>query len=121
MLGHGFGVASRVCTVWKPSFCFLLLMCFCWLAVRAVAGLARPLVAFAAVLCCCRCCCARRLPITAADCEAAADYACEVAVAIACCFVGGSGTQQSAWCHFESAAKSLALPCAMLAQWRAHP
>merc|ERR1712129_683679 len=35
----------------------LLLGCFCWPAVRAVAGLTYPLVARAAVLCCCRCCC----------------------------------------------------------------
>jgi len=87
--------------VWKLNFCFLLLICFCWLAVRAVAGLARPLVAFAAVLCCAVAAAAvhGRLPITVADCEAAADYGgrctrcCAVAVAVACCFAGGSGTQ----------------------------
>jgi len=46
-------------------------MCFCWLALRAVAGLARPLAAFAAVLCCCPCCCARRLPTLSAAANAA--------------------------------------------------
>merc|ERR1712129_281821 len=56
----------------------LLLGCFCWPAARAVAGITRPLVALAAVLCCavataavdggCRIrrSVARRLPTTAA-------------------------------------------------------
>jgi len=112
-------VLPLACTAWKLSlflaaYVFLLACCACCCWPCPSLGC---LCCFA-VLCCCRCCCARRLPITAADCAVVADYGsrytrcCAVSVAVACCFLGGSGTQQCAWCHVAFAAGPCARPCA---------